>query len=435
VTVYHCPLCPLIFEHRTDLDRHLDQEHRSRGGPAADLGADLVAAPIALDWNSLKAIRAAAGGPSVSLLLATTPASTMTVLDVARLRQLADQARRRLPAEPGSGIAVPVVEHRLSRALAIAECSRTDRGLALLVSCSEMAVVALPFGPRDRVIVDRKFATRDLELALQRYPMMRVVLLGRHPRIFEGRGRDLSEIDTARLRADHPRVLPPGTEQPDLDRLLDRRVEISGILPLVVIGDRRRRQAFRQHSCHAGDVRAEAHRPRTRSADVCDLALKALLRWHLDEQERALTDLRQASTLDLVEWGLMATWHAVATKRADRIWVDQDFAQPGRIASSGDEVEITSDPAEPGAHDDLVDTLVAQAQLDGVPVVLLESGVLRRDEPIATKVRSADEEPRGTGFATPCSPAGFTPHDLHSTSTDDAMTRVRMSDGSQRATR
>ena len=82
-------------------------------------------------------------------------------------------ARRRLPAEPDHGTAVPVVEHRLSRAVAAAEGSPTDRGLAVLVNERHLAMVTLPFEPRDRAVVDGAFATRDLEYALQRYPLYR----------------------------------------------------------------------------------------------------------------------------------------------------------------------------------------------------------------------------------------------------------------------
>src|SRR6516165_2329429 len=147
--VYHCPLCPLIFQYRTEVEWHLREEHRSGSDEEADLRAELRAAANPLGWERLQELRSAVDHPSVSLLVATTPASSMSVLDVARLRQLADRARRRLPAEPGQGTAVPVIEHRLSRAVASAEGSPTDRGLVLLVNQRHIAIVPLPFEPRD----------------------------------------------------------------------------------------------------------------------------------------------------------------------------------------------------------------------------------------------------------------------------------------------
>ena len=117
----------------------------------------------------------------MSLLLSTTPASSMTVVDVTRLRQLADRARRRLPAEPGQATVAPTVARRISTAVAAAEGSATDRGLAILVNLRQIAIVTLPFEPRDRAVVDQAFATRDLEYALRRYPPFRVLVLDRPP--------------------------------------------------------------------------------------------------------------------------------------------------------------------------------------------------------------------------------------------------------------
>ena len=55
--------------------------------------------------------------------------------------------------------------------MAAAEGSATDHGLAVLVSPDRLAIVTLPFEPRDRAVVDRAFTTRDLEYALRRYPL------------------------------------------------------------------------------------------------------------------------------------------------------------------------------------------------------------------------------------------------------------------------
>ena len=114
MSVYHCPLCPLIFQYRSEVEWHLREEHRSRRDEEADLRAELAAAGR-LDWDRLQALRSSGAGPAVTLLLATTPASSMTVLDIARLRQLADRARRRLPGEPDRGTTAPTVAHRVGR--------------------------------------------------------------------------------------------------------------------------------------------------------------------------------------------------------------------------------------------------------------------------------------------------------------------------------
>jgi hypothetical protein len=375
----------LIFPYRTEVESHLRDDHPCGGAQETDLRTELQAAASPLDGKRLQELRSSGGQPAVSLFLATTPASSMSVLDVARLRQLADRARRRLPAEPDHVPAGPVVEHRLSRAVAAAEGSPTDRGLAVLVNPHHLAIVALPFEPRDRAVVDRAFATRDLEYTLQRYPRLRVLVLGHSPRIFEGRARDLAEVDplwSARSA--------PGPQ--DLDWVLDQQVRVSGRRPLIVIGDRRRLNAFRAHSRHARNISAEVHRPRTRLIPLDQLVQEGLARWRRDQQARVVAELLHADAVDHVAWGLLATWRAVARGTAHRVWVEHDFAHPGRIVPGTDGVQLTSDPAEPGVVDDLVDALISEAQWHGARVDLLDKGALGRAEPIAAKLHRSESQ-------------------------------------------
>jgi hypothetical protein len=387
MSVYHCPLCPLIFQYRTEVEWHLREEHRSGADEEADLRQEMAAAVRQLDWDLLESLRSSGRGLSVSLLLGTTPAASMTVLDIARLRQLVDQAHRRLLAEPHGDTAVPVVEHRVTKAVAAAEGSSTDRGLAIFVNQHSIAIVTLPFEPRHRAVVDRAFATRDLEFALRRFPTFRVLLLGHYPRLLEGRGRALSPIDSPRPDVRRGRLLSRADPGPqEADRLLDQRLHETGDLPLVLIGDFRRRTAFRQRSRHAESVVAEAHRPRTRITAVGDLAHAALARWHGEQQDRTVASLRLADTHDQVSWGLASTWQAVASKTAERVWVEHDFARPGRVIPGVEGVKVTTDPTEPGAIDDLVDALIARAHQEGIPVDLLDSGTLGTGEPIAAKI-------------------------------------------------
>lgn len=285
MSVYHCPLCPLVFQYRTEVEWHLREEHRSRADEDADLRAELVAATAPLDWERLGALRASRGRPTVTLLLSTTPAATMSPLDIARLRQLAERARRRLSSEPDRQTPASVVEFRIAKAVSTAETLRTESGLAVLVSGHELAIFTLPFAPRDRQVVDDRFATRDLEYALRRYPHYRVLVLGRHPRVLEGRAQHLTEPSTN--PSGTPRGVPDrisgGHEDPEA--MLTHRAEAAGRLPLVLIGDHRHTHEFRRGSRHSADVIAEVARPRLKRVPVVDLAAAAVEGW-LSERQR-----------------------------------------------------------------------------------------------------------------------------------------------------
>ena len=174
--------------------------------------------------------------------------------------------------------------------------------------------------------------------------------------------------------------------QQDVDQFLDQCVGNRGQLPLIVVGDRQRRAAFRERSRHAQSIAAEAHRPRTRTTRLTDLVEEARAQWQHDEQDHVVAELHQAGERDQLAWGITATWRAVADRSAEHLWVEHDFARPGRIAAGVEGVEITSDPAEPGVIDDLVDTLISRAHDQGVLVDVLDPGTLNRDEPIAAKI-------------------------------------------------
>ncbi len=392
--VHHCPLCPLIFESRSEVQSHVRDEHRSRANDDADLRAELAAAHMTLDWPQVRTLISTPDTPSVSLLLATTSAPSMTDDDVTRLRRLADTARHRLPEVPDYDPSVSAVEHRLSRAVAEAEGSPTDRGLGIFVNAQEIAILSLPLEPRERAVVDSVFAIRDLDYALLRYPVCRVLVLGRHPRVLEGRGRDLSVPDTANTAAPPHRNASASDEQ-NLDALLEFYVGSRGDLPLVVVGDRRQLSAFRQHSRYAESVAAEVRRSRVRTVPVGDLAQEAMRAWFQADQERTKRELLQFDALHRVAWGLTATWYAVATGTAERIWVEHDFALSGRVVTPTDRpgrqvVEILADGNQPGAVDDLVNTLVTKAHQRGIPVSLLEPAALNCGEPVAAQVPLAN---------------------------------------------
>jgi hypothetical protein len=398
MSVYHCPLCPLIFQYRTEVDWHLREEHRSRADEDADLRSELAdASGGELDWLRLRALRSSIGHPSVTLLMATTPAATMTMLDVARLRYLTDRARRRLPAEPERATPAAILEHRLARLVAAAEGSATDRGLAILVNEHDMGIFRLPLEPRDRAVVDPGFATRDLEYALRRYPRYRVLLLNRVPRVLEGRGRQLAVVDTA--TGEGQRRVGWGRRDADeheVERLLDHRVSTAGVLPLVVVGDSGSLTDFRRRSRHFPAVIGEAHRSRLRAtAGVAELAEQALERWHHEQQARTVAELYDAEVHDEVAWGLPAVWHAVETGVADHLWVEHGFALPGRDDDDLGGVEATGDPAEPGVFDDLIDVLLARAAQQGIPIDVLDDHALQRSDPVAARVPDGLRSPTG----------------------------------------
>ena len=250
MNTWYCTVCGLGFGFRTELAWHVRENHLSHPQEWAKLASHGFSRGVARDWARLHQLQSVVDYPAISLLMGTIPSPTMTPLAAARLRLLAQQARGRLVQEL-HGRALPEIEERLTRAVAVAERGATDDGLAVFVSPHHVAVVPLPFRPHERVIVDTMFATRDVLDALQRYPGYRVLVLGTACfRILEGRARHLKEVAAwqaptvlpgwmlPKLEAGH--TDPDGhinlRERPELvlseaDRALDKRVGLEAPPP------------------------------------------------------------------------------------------------------------------------------------------------------------------------------------------------------------
>jgi hypothetical protein len=408
MSVFHCPLCPLIFEYRTEVEYHLRNEHRSRADERAALAAELAAASRDLEWGQLRAIQASKPGTAVTILMSTIPGASMSTLDVARLRRLAFQARSRLAAETPP--VAPNLEERLNSAVVAAESSPTHEGLAILVSTHELAIFHLPFEPADRVVVDPTFATRDLEAALQCYPRYRVAVLGIRPRLFEGRGLHLEEIEmaaamndrTAGGRSEHDggkRSVRPErwalwearrrAAIESTDDALSERAWSEGDLPLLIAGDGRWRSTFRKHSRHVASLAGEI--PGTRHRDtpqrLARLAQPFLTERLRDEQAAAIAELDRAGSEQALARGIRAAWTAVQDGTADLLWVEQGFSRPARLNPATAAVELVDNSNQPGVIDDIVDDLIEAAIAGGVGLHLLPPGAMGTPEPVAARLR------------------------------------------------
>jgi hypothetical protein len=408
VSVYHCPICPLIFEFRTEVEWHLRNEHRSRSAEDAELRVEIAAASGELTQDRLRVLQSSYSRPSVTLLMATTPSPTMSSLDVARLRHLAHLARRRLDCEAQTGTTTSV-EHRLARAVSAAEGTATDNGVAVLVNAHQLAIFALPFAPRDRAAIDSRFATRDLEYKLQHYPPYRVVVLGTSPRILEGSDRHLTDtapnpVEGRALLDDDQRGLGRRSIRPErwlarrarhaagcaeAEHVLDRRLRATGTMPLIVVGDNRWRSEFHRHSGHVPQIIGEIDGSHTRAstAKLAELVQPTLAAHHLAEQAGQIAELQQADAHGTLTWGLANAWRALRDGSTDAVWIEHGYAQPGRRAPDSDSFETTDDSAQPGVVDDLVDDVIQLAAGRGVTVVFVDDGVLtRKKEPIAARI-------------------------------------------------
>lgn len=380
MAIWHCPVCGLDFAFHSELDWHVREAHclKRTAGLAGQLERQAV-----LDWALLRRLQSADGGPSVSLLLSTTPAPVMTAADAADLQQEAGSALERLTGDLSAQARQHIGAH-LEEAVRAAEHSPTDHGLAVFVSPTETAVVSLPFSPRERAVVNHSFATRDLLDALQTFPMYRaLVLRGPGFRLLEGRGERLSDVldwqvPNPSLWRARGSAWTTGQRRraalDEADRAVGVRVAISGRLPLVVVGRKRLLDEFRKRSAHAASVVGEA--PAWGSmlsrTSVAQLAAPLVRAWREQHAQSYLDALAEADGHGAVVWGLDKVWDAVLTGQVERVWVERAYWLPGKLADGGKRLLPLDAEGSHAVVPDIVDRVIERAALAGAHVEMVD---------------------------------------------------------------
>ena len=218
--------------------------------------------------------------PAVSVLAPTHRHEPGNRADPIVLRDLADEAARRVRGELGARGSEEIV-HRLREAVASVDWKNPAAGLAVFVAPGESHVLELPFPVAPRIAIDQRFATRDLVRGVARNPRYRVLALGEKPtRLFEGQGSVLVEcrtggfpwfVEGARGEPLESGGFPTHTSRTaeqhraffrDVDRALDVATKDEP-LPLVVGGTRARPGVLRQRH-HSRSHRPRAHRGQLR---------------------------------------------------------------------------------------------------------------------------------------------------------------------------
>ena len=336
--------------------------------------------------------------PAVSLLLNTTPASSMTPGDAATLRRMVEEAARRLRAEGLAGSLVETLDGLVRHAMT----EPTGRALAVYASAGMARALPLPVAVRERVVVDPTFATRDLVRALHRTPRHLVLAVtSREARLFDGVGETLRPVPGSSfpLRSDRQRGNEPGrARRKDADTAAFFRnvdVALGAYLrlhpaPLVLVGQDRVLAGFRAVSKNlgrlAGSIEANlATEPLTTLVTRTRPVLEDYLR---SRQDEALALLERRAGLHRAVSGMSSAWLAARSERPEMLAVEEGLFYPARLSSDGDLLQHATDVEHPDVIDDAVDELIELVLDRGGWVALVEDGALAAHDGVALTLRS-----------------------------------------------
>ncbi|WP_226889600.1 hypothetical protein [Nostoc sp. MG11] len=144
--------------------------------------------------QDLKQLQSLSNVPALSILLPTHRISPDNKQDPIRVKNLVDEATKRLATEFTSRELEPLLK-RLETLVSEIDYPHTLDGLALYISHNFAKLYYLPFPVPARVVIDQTFATRDLVYGMHRAQRYWVLLLSQaSTRLLAGTGETLEEV-------------------------------------------------------------------------------------------------------------------------------------------------------------------------------------------------------------------------------------------------
>lgn len=291
--------------------------------------------------------------------------------------------------------------------------------LAIYATTDGAKTLRLPFDAAERVIVDTKFATRDLMRDLNEAVHYYVLAITSDTaRVFEAvNNRLVKEIDGSSQRQAlsdeipfpiHNTTLPTGskadrTGSSDDDAYLkefmnrvDKSIQkLHNItpLPVILVGDSRTLGFYEQVCDNAsaiiGKVEHIAHLKDGKGEDIIAGVQDVVEKQRLTRYENALGDLERARNEKMVRSDLQQIYRSAIEGNAVTLLVRQGYSVPAKINETdytllvADESQINDE----GVVDDAVSEIIEVVSHNGGNVVFVPKDLMSESEPVALITR------------------------------------------------
>ncbi|HEV8194350.1 MAG TPA: hypothetical protein VGP82_23105 [Ktedonobacterales bacterium] len=360
-----------------------------------------------MNRHDVRLLQAIQEYPSVSLLLPTHRTAPDNQQDPIRVKNLVSEAETRLLAEFTRREIAPILT-RLGTLVDEIDYRYMLDGLALFANRDIGRTFLLPFAPRERVVVDASFATRDLVYALNRSPRYWVLALSEQPtRLYEGNRETLVEVRDAGFPLTHTGPggatrLPGGigvnrsAYRDDAHRQFFRRVDTAYAeiaaddeLPLAVAGVDRLRAFFNEVTSHGSDIIATlaGSYDSTPAPELAQLVWPPVRDALAEGRAKSLEELDVAVGARKYASGIQPVWRMAQEGRGSKLLVEQDFHSPAQADASGIRLLPEGDSQGPQVLDDAVDEVIEAVLEKGGKVVFTEPGTLGMHQRIALILR------------------------------------------------
>lgn len=345
------------------------------------------------------------GYPALTITMPANRTFPENKQDPVRLKNLVSQATDRLLKEFGKREIAGLLSN-LSEAAASVDHNMNQDGMAVFASNDMCRVHHLPFAPRERVVVDETFLTRDLVFALNRSSRYWLLVLSEKPtRLYEGIRDIVTEIRHGGFPMEHSgpggaTSLPGGrgvrksAYRDERHNQFFRAVGASfqafaavDPLPLVVTGVDKFVSLFREISTVPIEGVLKGSHDRTSPHELGGMAWP-LVEDHLARQRLLkLGELSKAASAGTVLSTIGGIWPASRQGRGKTLLVEEGFHYPATVDETGLVITPSDSPESPGVMDDAVDEIIEAVIAGKGEVVFVPDGALAQHQRMALILR------------------------------------------------
>lgn len=340
--------------------------------------------------------------PCVSIIFPTHRTVPENQKNAIRLKNMVKQAIDRLEQEYGNKQAQEMIEN-IRKLAAQVDISRTLDGIALFVSKEVSEKVDIPFRVKERLIIDKTFAVRDLIMGVNRATQYYILDLSlfraRLISCYRDQAVELTENGFPLESEFNELELNPADFSKEKEKQIkeffnkvDKKFHsnYNGEPTRLILAGVRKNLAFYHEVTDAENTIIGQLEGNYESVSAHDMGKKA---WEVvrektkKERHAALNDLQRALSARKLASGIADVWRLAREGRVDTVVAEQEYHIAAGLQEDNTLVLDTSNLTDDRIMPDAVDEVAEIVMEKGGKVVFVDSGTLGNHQKIAAILR------------------------------------------------
>lgn len=365
---------------------------------------------------TLKSLRQATAKPAVSIFVKTHRHHPENEQDHIALKNQLKLAEERITNEYDKRTAASIMEKIHEKTDELDHNYNLDT-LAIFASTEDVKVIRMPIDVEPRVIIDERFATRDLVRDMASTVHYYIVVITReHGRLIEAANdrvvhefdknddaqKDLDNlafpIENTSLYttsgADRSAASNEDNYLKEFLNRVDKSVqELWGEhkMPLVIVGDARNISFYKEVCDRPENIIATVDNitdlQEGSAEHIVEGVQEAIDTYRQSLNKQAKGEIEKAQGNDLLRVDLQEVYQAAYQGNGERLYVRQGYIQPAKIDEAAQTLQLADDATAEGVTDDAVGEIIELVMHNGGDVVFLPAEIMGDDQPIALVTR------------------------------------------------